>query len=105
MYMEDLLIYSDTPKQHHKHVREVLCHLRQHNLFASMDKCEFSITTVEFLGSVLSPQGLQMSKDKVKVIVYWPIPQKIKDVQAFLSFVNFYQHFIYHYSNITIPLT
>ena len=46
-----------------------------------------------------------MAADKVQVIQDWPEPQKIKDIQSFLGFANFYRHFILHYSNIAIPLT
>ena len=46
-----------------------------------------------------------MASDKVQVIQDWPKPQKIKDIQSFLGFANFYQHFIPKYSEITIPLT
>ena len=46
-----------------------------------------------------------MAEDKVKIICKWPEPQKVKDVQSFLSFANFYHHFIYNYSDIAVPLT
>ena len=46
-----------------------------------------------------------MASDKVQVIQDWPEPQKIKDIQSFLGFANFYRHFIPHYSNIAVPLT
>jgi RNase H-like domain found in reverse transcriptase len=60
---------------------------------------------VEYLGYILSPDGLTMSDDKVKTIQEWPEPRKVKDIQSFLGFANFYQRFIYNYSNITVPLT
>src|ERR1700742_1411259 len=105
VYMDDLLIYSDTPEEHREHVREILRRLRKHRLFANADKCEFGVSTVEFLGYILSPQGLRMSEEKIKVIVDWPVPRKVKDVQAFLGFANFYRRFIFRYSDITVPLT
>ena len=54
---------------------------------------------------MLSPSGLTMAADKVQVIQDWPEPRKIKDIQSFLGFTNFYRHFIPHYSDIAIPLT
>jgi RNase H-like domain found in reverse transcriptase len=60
---------------------------------------------VEFLGYMLSADGLTMSIDKVQTIQDWPEPRKVKDIQSFLGFANFYRRFIYNYSDITIPLT
>ena len=60
---------------------------------------------VEYLGFVLSFTGLTMSKDKVQTIKEWPTPHKVKDVQSFLGFANFYHHFIPFYSDITVSLT
>ena len=85
--------------------REVLRCLRQHNLYAGADKCFFHVQTVEYLGYILSPSGLTMAANKVQVIQDWPEPQKIKDIQSFLGFANFYRRFILHYSNIAVLLT
>jgi len=60
---------------------------------------------MEYLGYILSPTGLAMSSEKVKAIQDWPKPCKVKDIQSFLSFANFYRHFIHEYSTIMIPLT
>ena len=105
IYLDDILIYSDNPAEHRKHVREVLRRLRKHGLYARADKCEFHSDTVEYLGYVLSPEGLRMSSDKVKTILDWPEPRNVKDIQSFLGFCNFYQRFIEKYSDIVVPLT
>src|SRR5258708_12042995 len=60
--------------------------------------------TVEYLGFILSPKGLQMDPTKVSMIQDWPEPQKVQDVQAYLGFTNFYQRFIHDYSETTLPL-
>src|SRR5882724_7101228 len=54
---------------------------------------------------MLSPEGLTMAPYKVQIIQDWPEPRKVKDIQSFLGFTNFYCHFIFGYSEITIPLT
>jgi hypothetical protein len=61
--------------------------------------------SVEYLGYLLSLDGLTMSNEKVQAIVDWPEPQKVKDIQSFLRFANFYRQFIYNYSDIVVPLT
>ena len=105
VYLNDILIYSDNVEDHVKHIREVLWHLHQHKLFAKPEKCEFHLDSVEYLGYFLSPNGLTMSEDKVTAICDWPEPHKVKDIQSFLGFTNFYHHFIFNYSNIVVPLT
>jgi RNase H-like domain found in reverse transcriptase len=60
---------------------------------------------MEYLGYILSLTGLIMAEDKISAIQDWPEPRKVKDVQSFLGFANFYRHFIYNYSDITVPLT
>ena len=90
VYMDDVLIYSDNPEQHREHVREVLRRLRRNKLFVNPLKCKWGVDTCEYLGYILSPKGLTMAQDKIKAIVDWPIPRKVKDVQSFLGFANFY---------------
>ena len=105
VYLDDILIYSDDITQHWSHVKEVLKRLRKAGLYAKAEKCEFHSDSVEYLGYVLSPSGLTMSDAKVKTIQEWPEPKKVKDIQLFLGFANFYRHFIFNYSDIVIPLT
>lgn len=105
VYLDDILIYSDNEEDHRRHVREVLRRLRLHGLYAKASKCLFHTDSVEYLGYILSPSGLTMAQDKVQIILEWPTPRKVKDVQSFLGFANFYRRFIPAYSDITIPLT
>src|SRR5882724_8348516 len=105
IYLDDILIYSDNISKHKLHVWEVLRRLHTNRLFAHADKCEFHITSCNYLRYMLSPEGLTMALYKVQIIQYWPIPQKVKDIQSFLGFANFYHCFIYGYSEITVLLT
>ena len=105
VYLDDILIYSNDPSEHKRNVREVLRRLRDNGLYCKLPKCEFDVTTCEYLGFILSPDGFRMASDKVQTIQDWPTPRKVKDVQAFLGFCNFYRRFIPSYSDITIPLT
>ena len=68
IYIDDILIYSNLPAEHQKHVHEVFHCLQQHGLYTHADKCKFSIDTVEYLGYILSPTGLCMSEKKVQII-------------------------------------
>ena len=105
IYLDDILIYSDTLEEHHRHIREVLHWLQNNKLYARGDKCSFHEDTVECLGFILSPKGLWMDPSKVSTILEWLEPHKIKDIQSFLGFANFYRRFISNYSKITVLLT
>jgi hypothetical protein len=105
VYLGDILIYSDDMSQHKQHIKEVLRRLWKHDLYANARKCEFHRDSVKYLGYILTSDGLRMAKDKVQTILNWPEPRKVKDIQSFLGFANFYRQFIYGYSEITTPLT
>ncbi|SPC63495.1 uncharacterized protein UHOD_11281 [Ustilago sp. UG-2017b] len=104
IYLGDLLIYSSTLKQHQGHVSAVLARLRQAGLYAKAEKCQFSTSQTEFLGFVVSDQGVSMDPSKTEVITNWPVPKLVHDVQVFLGFCNFYRKFIPQYSRTAYPL-
>ena len=91
--------------EHYWHVKEVLKYFCKAGLYAKVEKCEFYSELVEYLGYILSLSDLTMSDDKVKIIQDWPEPKKIKNIQSFLGFINFYCQFIFNYSDIVILLT
>ena len=105
VYLDDILIYSEDPAKHPDHVREVLAQLRENDLFCKPEKCEFHTDRIEFLGYVVSPDGVSMDEKKIKTILDWPEPRNVRDIQSFLGFANFYRRFIHNYSALSVPLT
>ena len=105
IYLDDMLIYSNNMSEQHQYIKEVLKYLCKAGLYAKAEKCKFHSELVEYLGYILSPSGLTMSDDKVKIIQDWPKPKKVKDIQSFLGFANFYHWFIFNYLDIVISLT
>ena len=105
VYLDDILIYSNDMSEHHWHVKGVLKRLRKAGLYTKAEKCKFHSESVEYLRYILSPSGLTISDNKVKIIQDWPEPKKVKDIQSFLGFTNFYHRFIFNYSDIVILLT
>ncbi|SOV07367.1 uncharacterized protein UDID_18887 [Ustilago sp. UG-2017a] len=92
VYLDDFLIF-------------ILTRLRSNRLFAKLSKCEFHTKTVEFLGYIIKPTGIEMDPGKVRTVKEWPMPASIHDIQRFLGFANFYRRFIAHFTWIAKPLT
>ena len=105
VYLDDILIFSSNRESHTSHTRQVLERLRKADLYAKLSKCSFYQNYVEFLGYVVSQDGISMDHRRVNDIISWEEPQSYHDVQVFLGFCNFYRRFIYNYSRIALPLT
>ena len=105
IYLYDILIYLNNMSEHHWHIKEVLKHLCKAGLYTKAEKYEFHSKSVKYLGYILFPSGLIISDNKVKIIQDWPEPKKVKDIQSFLGFANFYCWLIFNYLDIIIPLT
>ncbi|QRW21810.1 Retrotransposable element Tf2 protein [Rhizoctonia solani] len=104
IYLDNILIFSEDPKDHPTHVREVLSRLMRNQLFCKLSKCHFHVTTVDYLGIVISPAGFSMDQKKIEAVTSWPTPKTVKQVQAFLGFVNYLRQFIPNFSSVARPL-
>jgi len=91
IYLDNILIFSKNLDEHKIHVRKVLERLQEHNLHAKPKKCKFHTTSVEYLGVIIMPEGVCMDPRKVQAILQWPAPRKVKELQSFLGFANFYR--------------
>jgi hypothetical protein len=104
IYMDDLLIFSFDDATHSEHTRCVLQRMTELDLHLCFEKYNFATTEVEYLGMIIKPGTLAMDPVKLDGIASWPTPTTVKNVRSFLSFANFYHHFIDHYSDIARPL-
>jgi hypothetical protein len=106
IYIDDLMIYTKTNniQEHERLVKKVLKHLVEHDLFTTPEKCTFGVKEVEFLGMIVSREGMKMDDSKVKAIREWPTPKTVREVQSFLGLANFYHRFIEGYAQVTQPL-
>ena len=104
VYLDDILIYSDTYEEHVQQVRQVLSALQKADLYIKGEKCSFHTDTIEFLGYIISPKGVTMDPTKVETILNWEPPSSVHDTQVFLGFANFYRRFIKGYSRVCRPL-
>jgi hypothetical protein len=90
VYLDDIFIFSQNLKDHRKHVRAILERVKETGLTLKPSKCAFHTTETEYLGYVISPQGLCMDEEKIRTIKEWKELTNIKGIQSFLGFANFY---------------
>ena len=104
VYLDDILIFSRSREEHVQHVRRVLRRLLENQLYVKAEKCDFHVSTITFLGYIITTNGVTMDPAKVKAVADWPQPTTPKQLQRFLGFANFYRCFIRDYSKTTAPL-
>src|SRR6267142_1158215 len=104
IYLDDILIFSNSLEDHQVHIQRVLEHLREYDLHSKPEKCIFHTQRIKFLGFMVTPTGISMDTAKTNAVSVWLTPTNLKAVQAFLGFANFYRRFIVGFSDIVIPL-
>ncbi|KAK9416117.1 putative Reverse transcriptase [Seiridium unicorne] len=104
-YLDDILIYSGSKKEHRRHVTDVVQRLMNAGLTMDIHKCEFEVTETKYLGLIISTSGIKMDPGKVSAITEWESPTTLKDLQRFIGFANYYRRFIKGFSSIARPLT
>jgi hypothetical protein len=99
VYLNDILIFTNSLEEHCQVMRLVLDRMREHKLYLRPEKCEFKKTKIEYLGVIISHNKVEMDPVKIAGVADWPTPSNKKEVQSFISFVNFYRRFIPGFSH------
>ena len=105
VFIDDILIYSRSAKEHEQHLRVVMERLRAHQFYAKFSKCEFWLQEVAFLGHVLTAEGVSVDPSKVEPVVDWIQPLNVSEIRSFLGLVGYYRKFIEGLSKIAKPMT
>ena len=93
-YINDIFIYSKTKKEYTKHVQLIFQKLQKTGFQLDIDKCEFFVKKIKYLGLIITPKSIKMDQKKLSAVFDWSIPENLKDIQNFLGFANFYKRFI-----------
>ncbi|KAF3641486.1 hypothetical protein FXO38_21615 [Capsicum annuum] len=104
LFFDDILIYSQTWNKHLQHLQTTLEILRSHVLFVKKSKCEFGVLQIDYLGHVISVEGVSMDMHKVESVLNWPPPTNLNLLRGFLGLVGYYRRFIKGYGTIARPL-
>ncbi|GBG78257.1 hypothetical protein CBR_g26288 [Chara braunii] len=105
VYMDDILVYSSSYEGHVQHIESALHALQDADFKVALEKCQFFLTTISFLGHVVTDKGLQPEPQKVAVVTDAPVPTTITQIRAFLGLASYYRRFIKGFAAIAGPLT
>ena len=104
VYLDDIIIFSDTKEEHFKRLEAVFQKLMAAGLKLKPTKCFFFRDEIEYLGHVVSGKGISTNPKKIEAVTKWPTPKTVYDVRSFLGFVGYYRRFIKNFSKITKPI-
>jgi len=104
IYIDNILIFSKNPKEHHERTIQVLKQLKDKDLFLEPEKCIFNAKEVKYLGFIVKPNEISMDPTKLTGIKDWIPLKTVKGIRSFVGFGNFYRKFISNYVEITKPL-
>jgi len=105
IFFDDILIYSITWNAHIQHLSLVLNTMQRHSLFAKLSKCSFGQTQIDYLGHVVSRDGVKVDETKIQAIKQRALPTSIKQLRAFLGLAIYYRKFIKNFTMLVAPLT
>ena len=104
VYLDDILVFSKNLNEHLEHLRLVIQRLVEVGLKLKPSKCKFAQHELEYLGHVVSREGLRTNPNLTEAVVDFPRPQSVRDVRRFLGLASYYRRFILHFAKIARPL-
>jgi hypothetical protein len=90
VYLDDILIFSETWEEHMQHIQQVLSTLPKHKIYANLEKCSFGMNKIQYLGYIVDEHGVHVDPTKIQFIPDWPTPTTLVELRSFLGLANFY---------------
>ena len=105
VFLDDILVYYKNEEEHKEHLRLTLQLLREHQLYAKLSKCDFYRDRIQYLGHIISKEGISVDPDKIEAIMNWPTPRNVADVRYFMGLAGYYRRFIEVFSKVAHAIT
>jgi hypothetical protein len=105
VFFDDILIYRKSWEDHVRHVDMVLKLLNEQHIYSKSSKCFFGVKEVEYLGHIISHDGVKAYYRNIKSMMDWPIPKALKNLRGCLGLIGYYRKFVQNYIIIETPLT
>jgi len=103
-FVDDVLVGTETEKEHNEIVEEVLRRLEENDLYVKPEKCMWKVRKIGFLDVVIGPSGIEIEKEKVDGVLSWPEPRNVKDIRKFSGLANYYRRFIKDFAQVARPM-
>nr|GFB99579.1 reverse transcriptase [Tanacetum cinerariifolium] len=105
VFMDDILVFSDSWERHLHDLNIVLERLWHNKFYVKLSKCVFGVSEVTYLGHIISARGVEVDPEKIRAIVEWPLPRDLTVLHGFLGLTGYYRRFVKKYATIASPLT
>ena len=105
MYLDNIIIFSKDEEEHLEHLRIIFQRLKEAGLKLKRSKCDFMKTQIQYLGHLISSNGIQPLPEKLRSIKNMPAPRSPKEVNQFLGLAGYYHKFVPRLSDLSRPLT
>lgn len=105
IFIDDILIYSQNIEEHKEHLHIVLQVLREHQLHAKYNKCDFIKEKIQYLGHVITKDGIVVDPEKIRTIMEWLVPKDVADIRSFMGLAGYYRRFVEGFSRVAYPIT
>jgi hypothetical protein len=104
VYLDDIIVFSNTFEEHIDRLAQVFQRIKEAGLKLKPSKCHLFACSVEFLGHVVSEQGIQTTEEKIETVKNWPVPKNLMESRSFVGLCSYYRRFIKDFSKIAGPL-
>jgi len=105
VYLDDIIVFSASLQEHVIHLTSIFQKLRDANFKVQLNKSDFLRKETEFLGHIVTQEGIKPNPDKIAAIKNFPCPKNKKEIKSFLGLLGYYRKFIKDFAKITKPLT
>lgn len=104
VFMDDILVFSNSWERHLQDLNMILERLRHNQFYVKLSKCVFGVSEVTYLGHIISSRGVEVDPEKIRAIVEWPLPHDFTALRGFLGLAGYYHRFVKSYATIASPL-